>query len=348
VPSSISSSDARARSGSRPLWPVAWFLAFGVVALCLFGWESYWRGREFDSYVVDDQALWALERQRASDLGGEAIVLVGTSRMQMGIHKESFAQATGWPPAVQLAVVRGPTVPILRHLAGDSSFRGTVIAEVNPVLFFAATPGLDREFSEYVETFEELRPIDEFERRLRKFFEMNFVTLQPGLAASRRWRTWRLGRPLLPGYGDEMTPDRYRYGNYLHYYGLSDANKIIGQLQAKARPRVFGPKDLSARIRDVKEMLATIRSRGGDVIFVRLPAAHHSLKFELSRFPRRQHWDVFADEIDAAAIHYSDYPGLSQVVPADGDHFDKAQAVIFSRALADVLVQLSLAPGSDD
>lgn len=347
MPSSISSSDGRARLESRPLWPVAWLLAVVVVALGLFGWESYWRSREFGSYVVDDHALWALERQRASDLGREAIVLVGTSRMQMAIHRESLAEATGWPPAVQLAVVRGPTVPILRHLAEDSSFRGTVIAEVNPILFFASTPAIDRDFSEYLETFDEFRPIDEFERRLRKFFEANLVTLQPGLSASRRWRTWRLGRPLLPGYGDEMTPDRYRYGNYLHYYGLDAANKIIGQLQAKARPRILGPKDLAARLRDVEEMVATIRSRGGDVIFVRLPAAHHSLRFELSRFPRRQHWDVFADEIDAVAIHYGDYPGLSQVVPADGDHFDKAQAVIFTRALADVLIQLSLAPGPD-
>jgi hypothetical protein len=47
------------------------------------------------------------------------------------------------------------------------------------------------------------------------------------------------------------------------------------------------------------------------------------------------------------AIHYGDYSGLSQVVPADGDHFDKAQAVIFTRALADVLIQLSLAPGPE-
>ena len=70
-----------------------------LVASCIAGWEFFWRAQGFIPSLHDNAMLWSLARSRASELGSDAVVLVGSSRMQMGIHREALARTTGWRPA---------------------------------------------------------------------------------------------------------------------------------------------------------------------------------------------------------------------------------------------------------
>jgi hypothetical protein len=341
----VRSSTSSSESALASLWPVSWLLALALVALCLGGWELYWRGRGFEPSYNDDVELWALARQKANDLGEDAVALVGSSRMQMDIHQKGFARATGWEPAVQLSVVRGASIPILRDLASDPEFRGVALVEVNPVLFFTRTPRIDRVADDYIDAHRDLTFARRFEQRLRMGVQRSMVTRLPALQPAKVWHALLRGREPAPGYNAVITADRFRYGNYRNFPKLAEANMEAAALVANAQPNLQPPGVRARRMENVERWVAAIRARGGDVIFLRLPSSLHVRKNEEQWFPRGEWWDVFAEETSAPAIHYLDHPSLARFDPPDGEHLGEMDAMRFSRALGKVLVGRAIAPG---
>ena len=354
VPSSTSSSSRPAggagqsagRDSPLPsLWPGSWALAIALVVLVLGSWEAYWRTREFVPSLSDDGSLWALTRVRVNRQGGDAVVLVGSSRMQMNVHQETFAVTTGWEPALQLAVVSGASVPVLRSLAEDEEFRGTAIVEINPVLFFARTPRIDHEMVDYVEIFEDWSVPKEIEQRLRMILQRNLISRLPKLAPEKLWKKRRRLRGPRPGYNDVVTEDRFRYGDYRKFRDLPNANRRNAKLVAETTPNRLVPASFELRYANVARWVEQIRERGGRVIFVRLPSAIFVRESESRWFPRMEYWDRFADVVSAPTLHYLDYPRLARFNPPDGDHLGKSDAIRFSRVLGEILVRKGLAPG---
>lgn len=341
MPSSISSSEL----APRALWPASWLLAFAIVSACIGSWEVFWRSHEFRPSVTDDAGLWALTRHRANMLGEDAVVLVGSSRMQMDLQRDAFARATGWKPALQLAVIRGPSIPVLENLANDREFRGTVICEVYPVLFFAKTPRIDRMLDDYFRAFEELSLGRRIEQRLSMMFQGNFVTRLPDLSFDRLRRAWQIQRIVLPSYNAVISDDRFRYGDYLKIPNLRKVNQLNAQIYSSTAPTLLKPWELARRLRRVDQFVRQIQARGGQVIFVHLPASLHVLDHELRWWKREDTWDKLAQATSASTIHYLDHPRLSHFDPPDGIHLGRDAADIFSQRLGEILVELSLAPG---
>jgi hypothetical protein len=337
VPSSTSSSSGH--------WFATWFLALAIVMGAMTGWEVFWRAREFVPSLNDDAQLWSLSRQRANDLGKDAVALVGSSRMQMNIHKETFAEVTGWHEAVQLAAVRGASRPVLESLANDPEFRGTAIVEINPVLFFARTPRIDDVQRGYVRAWEHWTLAKAFEQRLRMWLQGRMVARLPSLAPSNLYPAWLHGRYPRPGYNSVIGEDRFRYGDYYKFANLEMANRLNARVMSTTVPNRMMPGAFAGRMAKVMRWVAQIRGRGGEVIFIHLPSALHVLQYEEKWFSREKKWDAFAKRIDAPTIHYRDHPRLASFQPKDGDHFDRGESMLFAEALGEVLVAKSLAPG---
>ena len=121
MPSSTSSSDA---AGSRWALPLAGGLLIAALCFALLETAVLLLGNE--PGVRDGPALWSLMRARADAPG--AIVLVGSSRMQLDIDVAHLAELTG-RPVVQLAIDGQSFQPVLAGLAADPDFRGTVLVE---------------------------------------------------------------------------------------------------------------------------------------------------------------------------------------------------------------------------
>jgi hypothetical protein len=346
VPSSISSSErSNSERAPRARWLASWLLAFAIVLLCIGSWEVFWRSHDFTPSVTDDAGLWALARDRADQLGEEAVVLVGSSRMQMDIQRDAFAHATGWSPAVQLAVVRGPSIPVLENLAGDPKFRGTVVCEVNPVLFFADTPQIDRMLDDHFRAFEAFSLGKQVEQRLSMMFQTNFVTRLPDLSLEPLKYAWQFGQLPLPGYNAFISRDRFRYGDYLKLPNLKRANRLNARLMANTTPNVLNPREVAARLGRVDRFVRQIQARNGEVIFVHLPSSLHVLEYQQRWWKRANTWDRLSAATDAPTLHYLDHPGLSELIPPDGDHLGRDAADLFSLRLGEVLVGAKLAPG---
>lgn len=340
--SSTSSSEATPRS----LWPWHWLFAVAIVVVVVGSWEVFWRAHDFVPSVNDDVGLWARARHRANALGEDAVVLVGSSRMQMDIQRDAFARGTGWPPAIQLAVVRGPSFPVLENLAGDEDFRGIVVCEVNPVLFFADTPRIDRMLDGHFRTFEEYRPGNRVEQWLTMRFQRSFVTRLPDLALPPLRQAWDFGRLPLPTYNAVLSEDRFRFGDYLMLPNLARVNRANARLMAQTTPKVLTPSQFAERLRRVDGFVRLIVARGGKVVFVHLPSSAHVLAYEQRWWKRDRFWDKLVSLGDAAAVHYLDHPTLTGFDPPDGDHLGRDAADLFSERLGRVLVDLAVAPGS--
>jgi hypothetical protein len=327
------------------LWPGAWVPALLLLFACVFGWEFFWRGQGFRPSMSDDPGLFSLSRREATRQGSDAFVLVGSSRMQMGIHREALARTTGWAPAVQLAVVRGPSRPVLRHLADDPAFRGNVLCEINPSLFFSHTPGYEREIENYLDVFDQFSLADRTEQHLAMLVQANLVTRLSRLQPRVIRNAIRFRQMPTPRYEGVVRADRFRYANYQHVRNVNALHARIRRDLAGPDPNVLDAAAFDARIRATNQMAETIRSRGGNVIFIRLPSSLMVLEREQRLWPREQWWDVFADRTQFATIHYADDPALASFVPPDGDHLGGLQAERFARALGEDLVARGLAPG---
>ena len=74
--------------------------------------------RGFRPTAVDDEPTWILQRHRASTLGPRALILVGASRIQIGIDIDALRDVTGLEP-VQLAIDGSSFTLVLKELAAD-------------------------------------------------------------------------------------------------------------------------------------------------------------------------------------------------------------------------------------
>jgi hypothetical protein len=330
VRSSTSSSDGRA-------WLASWGLALLLTLACIIAWETFWRARGFSPSVTDDAALWVAARREVRSDDPAQIVLVGSSRTQVDIEARAFTRATGWRKPVQLAVTRGPTVPVLANLADESEFEGIVIAEVNPVIFFASLRVLDEVIDRHLERLRSLTPANILELRLGAFIQQRLAFRLPALSPPKLKSAIEQGRWPRPSHYT-IGLDRYRSMDFERLPRIAALNRQTAAARARSKLRFFGPKELANRLSTVATLVETIESRGGDVIFLRLPTNGHIRRNEREVVPRKHYWNIFAAQSNALTIHFEDHPELASFRAPDGEHLDHRDAIAFSEQLGKVIL----------
>jgi len=307
-----------------------------LVLLAVAGWESLVRaGALPPAGVIDSPELWARHRERASTLGDDAIVLVGASRMQMGIDQAVLAERTGKVP-VQLSITSSPFMPVLEHLAADESVTGTVVVSFHPANFLmdpAESPA-SRWLEEYDRTHGGAASVfyQPVENRLRSGLWRALESLGEG----RRPQQVLLGS----GTADyiETLPDRTQRADYSKIdAGLAYQRRLDVWL-ARGDVALDEVADLDERIDRLAAAVDRLRSRGARVAFVRFPSSRRIKEIDDIRHPRDAIWDRVAGRVDATFIHAHDYPTLSGFNLPDGVHIDTADQATFTAALADILV----------
>jgi hypothetical protein len=330
VPSSTSSSDAR-------LWRQTWAITLALAFVLLGSWEIYWRLQGFTPSVTNDENLWALARGRVAKQP-DGVLLVGSSRVQIGIDPDAFTRATGWPRPIQLAIAMGPSTPVLRELAEGPDVSQLVVCGIHPLIFFDAIRQLDGITERYIHRFDSFTPANAVEARLRTLTQRSLVASQPALFPHRILATLRGGRRPQP------SPTRFD----IERFGRSDARLMTGLAQKlkietiqwrnwRGRPRSIEGVEMVAVL--VSRFVNEIRAGGGDVVFVRMPSSGRTLAREHKLFPRENFWDLFATGVDAVAIHFEDYPELRGFDAPDGSHIDQSDTAAFSAALGTILVR---------
>lgn len=328
VASSISNSNSRIPSLPHGR---AWALAIGLVVGLLLPMEVLARLNGYPGAPKDDPALWALARSHVRDDDPHQVVLLGSSRMQLGIDSSIFAETLGTDPPIQLAIVGSSPVPVLKHLAEKSGFQGTVLCEIFPGIHFKADNrrSLARP-KEYLEFYDNRTATALLERQLKLWVELSFASMNSRFRPSRVLKNWiRTGEPFPPS--AIVHADRTIDADFTRVDDRRERDDT-GQYGPP-----MSPEQLVAALREIEAAVLAIHARGGQVVFTRFPAADTQYEAEGGMYPRSVFWEGLGRIQGVATIHFTDYPSLSQFTAADGSHLDFRVAEGFSRELGKIL-----------
>lgn len=322
-----------------PVWRLG-AVMLGVAFALVAAWEGLLAARGIAP--ADNPAEmqhWLTEFDRV-DRGQVEVAIVGSSRVQIGISPSELATLlpVSADRVANLGVPFSSSLPMLRELAGNPNFKGTVVAEVLPVHFFGNAPS---HLTLYLEQTNRPRPY-----------------LQAELISHKAWRTrvrsaaghgpvqelrWALAGDARSTHGGAITsrlhPNRW--------YEVTVRDLPASEMQALAEAeadqfrwpgRIPTQAQLRALLAEVHQLVDTIEARGGTVLLVRMPSDRQVREVEDARFPDRVYWDALVAELPGHCVHFKDDPVLRALETYDGSHLGARESLICSRRLAEILV----------
>jgi len=333
VPLSTSSSSERIPSGP---WLKTWIAALLFSTAFFGGAELFWRARGFEPSVKDNPDLWSIVRSKINNANPEPLVLIGSSRTQLGLNPDVLSTALDQTHVLQLAIDGSSPVPVLRDLACDPVFRGTVICEVAPTIFFDPSEESMTKPAQWVANHHRRSRIAALEVPLRVLVEETFVSAH--IMLSPRQLLEAAARGELPrAYYVRMRGDRFKEADFAR----ADTHKALEKWERRFSEMGREPTsdELEARFAEVDSLVRRIQGRGGDVVFLQMVSSGRVRDIEARRFPRERYWDPFVRSTSGTAIHFEDVPSLAFYTCGDGSHLDGDSAAQFSLALANELAR---------
>jgi hypothetical protein len=352
MPSSISSSESEVlhRVVPQQSWTAIFVLVVLTELVLVSGWEALWRARYFvpDDYE-DTASVWQTQRERAT---GDAVVLIGSSRMWEDIDLTTWQQTTGKRP-IQLAIAGRNPRPVLSELAQDPKFHGLVLCEVTPYLFFVESEATTMSFMRRGRTQTRSQRMS---NRMGMMLERRLAFIDNETRITTLWRRAPLPtRAGMPAFrevpkGHVMRADRDarmwdRVENdldyqtlfrrlWLFYAGPQDDDSRMSA--AMAYPGLESIVEHVAA--QVAADVAMIRARGGDVAFIRFPAIGPVYRSEARGFPRSMSWEPFLAKTHTAGVNFEDHRELQGFSLPEWSHMSAHDAPRFTRALAPLVL----------
>lgn len=307
--------------------------------------------------VLDSMDRWTTERARASQLGSRALVMIGASRIQLGIDTDQLRRESGLEP-VQLAIDGSSFVPVLKGMASDPTFTGTVIVDYSPSTIEDATSGANSEPELYQRhyEFESVRDhtifsLSKIESRLTGYVREHLRSYADGgtplmslLARifprekSRQYLVTLRDRSRFADYRIVPLPSFY-YGRVARNLGIDgsfDTQAPNAEQLLRSKVDLIRPSDNTrfiAGARYIKQLKESIESHGGRVLFVEMPTSGMVRDIDRKRYPRAEFLDVFERETGTSVLVSEDDPALKNFVCPDGSHLDLRDRKDFTEAM---------------
>ena len=328
-------------------------------ALLILAAENTIRVSGGEPDVRDTAELWASQRARASALGDDAIVMVGSSRIQLGVDLKEIERLTG-KKAVQLAIDGSTFLDVLDHLSDDPSVTGSVLISSDLRKLFSNTENeRPRQWIEfYNQEYRNLwSPI--LEQHLKAALQStsalyaNIIpleTLGPLIAGRKRisapYFKTLLSRERNADFAKVRMPDFYvnrvlRHLGYAlpakTYQNLDEFGREVIRVADAHRPKFTYTPEKFARI---ESALLKLKHRGVKVAIVYFPVSGLVEAINEIRYPKGD-WDEVAKHLSATLIDYRDYAQLRFKL-VDGSHLDYRQKSEFTKRLASILIDKGL------
>jgi hypothetical protein len=342
--SSTSSSDraAFARKVPKRPWGRAALAAFLVSAMALVTWEQRMRALGLHRYDLgDSKDHWAAERRKVDRGPRDQVLLIGSSRILFDTNLDVWEELTGIRP-IQLALAGTPPRAFLEDIANDQHFAGLAVVEVTEFLVFNTWPGVNADALDRVRT---QSPSQRAGHELYLALSKGFAFVDPNYTPLVLFE--RLNLPNRPGVS----------GPYMDVWKISESTEdrqtfLWPRLETDAALREHAravwmyrpdPSPSATLIADVIEKtrrdVAAIRSRGGEVVFLRPPSAGPLRDLERKLLPREATWDALLRGTGAQGVHFEDYPQMQGLDLPEWSHLSRAAAATFTRAYVDVLAK---------
>ncbi|MEP6484017.1 MAG: hypothetical protein ABJB01_06175 [Rudaea sp.] len=335
----------------RP-WKRIVLIAATLFVALLAGWEFYWRAQGAIPGFRNTDSLWSIQRRRIDNDQGDATVLVGASRMLFDLNLPTWERLAGRRP-IQLSFEGTSPIAFMENLAADPNFTGRLLVGVTPDAFFS---GFGRHLGAL-----NYYPKESPAQRVGQWLSTHFV--EPYLAfydpdfalvtvlkrqpwPERSGRAWLTDvRKLSVMANDRDTHLWDKVENDADYRSLAQHVWAERFESPNDPPPAKIQENAQKQIDRAVAAAHTLRARGVDVIFVRMPSDGEYLAFENRRFPRAQTWDALIQRSGARGIHFADYPDLQNLNLPDWSHLSESDAVRFTEKLYGIVNDASVPSG---
>ncbi|MCQ8180793.1 hypothetical protein NP603_06715 [Methylomonas sp. SURF-1] len=347
MPSFISNSSDRL---PNPAVKRAFGFGLLVAVLLLAVVELRLRQIGFRPTVQDSKELWAAQRGKAALLGKQALILVGDSRMQLGMDLDVLAVETGLTP-VQLAIDGSEFLPVLADMAQDPAITGKLLVS-GDVWKLAASRPRDRA-EEWVEFYHRKYKdlvSAKLETLLKSQVQQQLALYGGGIPPQvlfERLTSPGMIRPFyLTTYANRERDADYELVQQPAFYinrvlrslgqpvdmaGIDTREKFehaVGQKLRQSAPSQFSADQFAY----THGLSRQIQNKGGQLAFINFPSTALVRTIEEYRYPRASGWDVFSANSPALAVNCWDYPEFAFELP-DGAHLDRRDKAEFTRRL---------------
>jgi hypothetical protein len=323
------------------------FLAIIVSVLAMASWEIHLRHQGNKIYYDDNEAMWAHYRGMVYEPSDESTVFIGSSRIKFDLDIPTWQSITG-NHVIQLANVGSDPVPYLMDLADDKKFKGTLVVDVTEELFFSDFSPEDVATDKKINYFKKITPTQRFSFQVNHALESQFVFLDQERYSINSMLTelpiaHRPGVFPEPDFPDDFGVVDFNRQSYMTPKFVADTS-----LQNRVKAiwiclgRVMGgppPSNgkLDSLINLIKVATDKIKSRGGQVLFLRTPSSGPMLENEVKGFSKTRYWDRLLAVTGCPGIFFSDYPSLSNFVCPEWSHLKPADAKIYTSELIKIL-----------
>ncbi|MCW3073290.1 MAG: hypothetical protein JWP69_359 [Flaviaesturariibacter sp.] len=323
-----------------------------VVLLALFigGWEWYWRSKGYETLFDDSDALWADKRAMVYDAPDKSTVFIGSSRIKFDLDIPTWEKITG-DKAVQLAMVGSSPLPALYDLGNDEKFGGKLVIDVTEPLFFSNAPPFNKTPKENIEYYKKRTPTQRFSFEVNHFLESNFVFLNREYLSTNALLgklplTRRPGVFVFPDFPEPFDRSYFSRQSFMADEFVKDTNlqkqmqanwAMLGEAAKRMPPA--SAKDLETMFTSAKDAIDKIRSRGGQVLFVRTPSSGPMGEGEKMGFPRDRFWDKLLAVTKTEGVHFADYAETAHFICPEWSHLSPADAITYTKLLIRQLEQ---------
>jgi hypothetical protein len=325
------------------------------VVIGVIGWEMLARSMHHTPGSYDDTGeSWAIERRKLDDPDRDVrVVLAGSSRMLWAADLDILEEGLGTRP-IQLALPGTSPRIIVEHLVNTTDFDGLILVGYTPFLFNAEGPGGMGQASldAYTENSPSKRLGYLIHRRLSDhlafidgaafaLFKLVERYASPRLASRADARDlnaleWKLGNLSTDRQMDMWepmeTPGTFNWQQMINFWRGQDGETgppppVERQMEmAESAVEFFGP------------LVAEMRSRGGDMVFIRMPSSGEYRELELEGDVDTHLWTPHVEGVDALSINGWDYPELSTDLEIpEWSHLSRRSQDDWSRAVVPIL-----------
>lgn len=326
-------------------------LLFGAIGLA--SWEFYWRSQGKIPTIQDDNGLWASTRAKVDKLTDEDFLFVGSSRIHFDVQLGIWEELTGKKP-VQLAMGGSSPLPMLRDIARNSSFSGTIIVGITPPLFFSTT------FPKAPPISGPQERIDYFKKRTyaQKFNQWLSMPLQRNLVMIHSYEemvsgnfdlrsileTVQIGnrtkKPQMPPFPEFGSIDEDRNVRMLDRmikepeFAQTIINAWMFLIKGSAS---MPPPDKKSTTAFFLEDIEILKKRGARIILLRAPSAGEFHEIEQKVAPRKTFWDELVSKSGLPSYHFEDYEQFKALHLPELSHLSAEDADFFTRELIKIM-----------
>ncbi len=324
---------------------VSWRKTWLVVILLFLGitisWEMTLRAYGHRPSVVDDYDLWSSVRDSIDQQDKNTVVLLGASRIQLGFCTETFRRRFSNYHLAQLAINGRSPLATLKDLAEDESFSGTVICSVTCQSLNSKAL---KDQQSYVDYFHNRYSLNSrLNRVLLTAVQNDVVFVNPHYRlieiAKDVKHSKKLPRPIYV----RTFPDRSRKADYSSRSELQLRRKVRLKTDRQQdnihQPTTNHSQKWLSDTEVVEPFVNKIKSRGGEVLFLRMPTSGEQWERDELITPKNLFWDQFAKSTTAQTIHFQDVETLRNFRCPDRSHLDQRDAPKFTNALLDELLR---------